>query len=83
MSHIEAAGPDVGIALSGIAADLDKLAVYVTALDYEGKLKLLAEHGKAMSTVRDNLQRTINALNAADRKRKKAAIAARQKETNA
>ena len=47
-------GPDLGIALSGIAADLDKLAVYVTALDTDARLKVVDDHIDAINDVAKN-----------------------------
>ena len=60
-------GPDLGIALSGIAADLDKLAVYVTALDTDARLKVFDDHFDALNDVSRKLQRTIKALRAAQK----------------
>jgi hypothetical protein len=57
-------GPDLGIALSGIAAALDRLVVYVTALDTDARLKLLDDHFDAINDVSRKLQRTIEALRA-------------------
>jgi hypothetical protein len=51
--------------LSGIAADLDKLAVYVTSLDTDARLKVLGDHCDAINDVPKKLQRTIKALTAA------------------
>ena len=54
--------------LSGIAAALDKLAVYVTSLDTDTKLKVVKEHIDAINDVTTNLQRMLRALIAAQKK---------------
>ena len=58
-------GPDLGKALSGIAADLDKLGDYVTALETDARLKVFDDHFDAISDVAKKLQRMLKALNAA------------------
>ena len=60
-------GPDFGIVLSGIAADLDKLAVYVTALDTDARLKVVKEYIDAINDVTKKLQRMLKALKAAQK----------------
>ena len=58
-------GPDLGIVLSGIAADLDKLADYIASLDTDARLKVIKEHNDAINDVAKKLQRMLKALNAA------------------
>ena len=60
-------GPDVGIVLYGIAADLDKLAVYLTSLDTDIKLKVVEEHIDAINVVTAKLLRILQALIAAQK----------------
>ena len=62
-------GPDFGIALCGIAAALDKLAVYVTALDTDARLKVVEDHIDAINDVAKKMQRMIKALKAAQKTR--------------
>ena len=65
-------GPDFGIVLSGIAADLDKLAVYVTALDTDARLKVVKEHTDAINDVAKKMQQVLRALKAAQATRAQA-----------
>ena len=67
--HDSDTGPDLGIVLSRIAADLDKLAVYVTALDTDARLKVVKEHIDAINDVTKKLQRMLKALKAAQKTR--------------
>ena len=60
--------PDFGIVLRGIAAALDKLSVYVTALDTDAKLTVVKEHIDAMNDVAKKMQRMLRALKAAQKK---------------
>ena len=60
--------PDFGIVLCGIAAALDKLSVYVTALDTDAKLTVVEEHIDAMNDVARKMQRMLRALKAAQEK---------------
>ena len=61
-------GPDFGIVLYGIAADLDKLAVYATSLDTDAKLKVVEEHIDAINDVTAKLIGFSRALKAAQKK---------------
>ena len=54
--------------LSGIAADLDKLAVYAASLDTDAKLKVVEEKIDAIDDVTTNLNRLLRALKAAQKK---------------
>jgi hypothetical protein len=60
-------GADFGIALSGIAAGLDKLADDVTALDTDAKLKVVEEHIDAINDVAKKMQRILQALKSAQK----------------
>ena len=62
-------GPDFGIVLSGIAAALDELSVYVTALDTDAKLTVVEEHIDAINDVAKKMQQMLRALKAAQKKR--------------
>ena len=52
---------------SSIAADLDKLAVYVTALDTDARLKVFDDHVDAIKDASRKLQRMIKPLRAAQK----------------
>lgn len=71
----------IGPLLVHIARELDGVADYVKALDYDGRVKLLAEHKDAIQDVALKLKFTIDALNRTDKKRQKDAIAAKQEGT--
>ncbi len=59
----------IGPMLTQIATGLDGIADYVTRLDYDGQIKLLTEHHEVLMNVRDNWQRTVTVLKAAEEKR--------------
>ena len=65
-------GPDLSIVLSGIAADLGKLAVYVTALDTDARLTVVKEHTDAINDVAKKMQQVLRALKAAQTTRTQA-----------
>ena len=62
-------GGDLSIVLSGIAAGLDKLAVYVTSLDTDARLKVVTEHIDAINDVAKKLQQVLRTLKAAQKTR--------------
>ena len=55
--------------LGQIDHQLDMLADHVMGLDHDGKLTVFDEHIEALKGVSKNWNRTMNALNAADKKR--------------
>ena len=65
--------------LDRIAAQLSEIADFVKALDHDTKIKFLADHIDAFNEIGKQHRRTVAVLNAADRKRQKDAIAAKQK----
>jgi hypothetical protein len=55
--------------LCGIAAALDELSAYVTALDTDAKLTVVKEHIDAINDVAKKMQQMLRALKAAQKKR--------------